>query len=380
MKSNYKAIGEYIKPVNVRNDELKVNDLMGINIDKFFMPSVANTIGTDMSKYKVVKKGQFACNRMHVGRDKRLPVALWNGENNIIVSPAYDVFEISDTGLLDSNYLMMWFLREEFDRNAWFFTDADVRGGLKWEDFCNMKLPVPSITKQKEIVNEYNVLLERLKLNNSFIEKLEETTQTLFKQWFVDFDFPDENGNPYKSSGKEMEFNNELDIDIPKGWRIGKLEDIATFKNGKVKPNSIGKTPVYGGNGIVEYVNDFNEENVIAIGRVGAYCGSLYRIPGKCWISDNAISAESKSQFNMFIYYLLSSLNLNERSEGTGQPLITQGLLNGIKIVIPEDKVISIFESYATKIFQLSELKSKEIDNLNKLLNLLLSKLQKIGG
>ena len=97
MKLNYKRLGDYIKEVNVRNVDLKAKKLLGINIDKFFMPSVANIVGTDMSAYKVVKKNQFACNRMHVGRDYRLPISMSKSDDEFIVSPAYDVFEIKDT-------------------------------------------------------------------------------------------------------------------------------------------------------------------------------------------------------------------------------------------------------------------------------------------
>jgi len=111
MKSNYKPIGDYIREVKTRNFEGNTNRLLGINIDKYFMPSVANIVGTDLTKYKIVKQGQFACNRMHVGRDKRLPIALSKKEKDFIVSPAYDVFEIIDENILYPEYLMMWFLR-----------------------------------------------------------------------------------------------------------------------------------------------------------------------------------------------------------------------------------------------------------------------------
>ena len=161
-----------------------------------FLPSVANVVGTDLTRYKIVKKGQFSCNRMHVGRDKRLPVALSNQEDDFIVSPAYDVFEITDKDILLSEYLMMWFSRKEFDRNAWFYTDADVRGGLHWDALCNMELPVPDIEKQKAIVKEYNTVVNRIKLNKELNKKLEETAQAIYKQWFVDFEFPDKNGKP----------------------------------------------------------------------------------------------------------------------------------------------------------------------------------------
>ncbi|WP_185963430.1 restriction endonuclease subunit S domain-containing protein [Flavobacterium gawalongense] len=186
MQSNYKRIGDYIKDVKIKNVNLEATLLLGINIDKFFMPSVANVIGTDMSNYRIVKKDQFACNRMHVGRDFRIPVALSNKDEPFMVSPAYDVFEITDTNILLPEYLMMWFSRKEFDRNAWFYTDADVRGGLHWKAFCDMKLPIPSIEKQREIVREYNVIQNRIAINNQLISKLEETAQSIYKQWFVE--------------------------------------------------------------------------------------------------------------------------------------------------------------------------------------------------
>ena len=204
MKSSYRRLGDYIREVKVRNTELKAEKLLGINIDKFFMPSVANVIGTDMSVYKIVKRNQFACNRMHVGRDYRLPVSMSKTDEEFMISPAYDVFEIIDTQILLPEYLMMWFSRREFDRNAWFYTDADVRGGLHWNAFCDMQLPISSITKQREIVKEYNVVQNRIALNQQLIKKLEETAQAIYKQWLVDFEFPDENGKPYKSSGGEM--------------------------------------------------------------------------------------------------------------------------------------------------------------------------------
>ena len=155
---NYKTLGDYIIPVKVKNTDLKATELLGINIDKFFMPSVANVVGTDLTRYKVVEKNQFACNRMHVGRDYRIPVALSDIDEPFMVSPAYDVFQIINTTKLLPEYLMMWFSRAEFDRNAWFYTDADVRGGLAWDAFCEMKLPVPDIEKQREIVAEYNIV------------------------------------------------------------------------------------------------------------------------------------------------------------------------------------------------------------------------------
>ncbi len=232
MQSNYKRLGDYIKEVKEKNVTLEANLLLGININKFFMPSVANVIGTDMSNYRIVKKNQFACNRMHVGRDYRIPVALSNRDEPFMVSPAYDVFEIIDTSVLLPEYLMMWFSRKEFDRNAWFYTDADVRGGLHWKAFCDMQLPIPSPEKQKEIVKEYHIIQNRIALNNQLIFKLEETAQAIYKQWFVDFEFPDENGLPYKSNGGEMVWCEELEKEIPVGWELKAINQLGYIKHG----------------------------------------------------------------------------------------------------------------------------------------------------
>jgi type I restriction enzyme S subunit len=126
----------------------------------------------------------------------------------------------------------MWFTRSEFDREACFHAVGGVRGSLEWEDFCGMKLPIPSPEKQLEIIKEYNTIQNRMQLNNQLITKLEETAQAIYKQWFVDFEFPDENGKPYKSNGGEMVFCEELDKEIPKGWKIGTLGHLCEMIDG----------------------------------------------------------------------------------------------------------------------------------------------------
>ena len=172
MKSNYDVLGNYIRLIDIRNKDNVTNKVMGINIDKFFMPSVANVIGTDLNKYKLITKGKFACNPMHVGRDERLPVALYEEDEPALVSPAYFMFEIIDNTVLDENYLMMWFRRAEFDRICWLHTDGSVRGGITWDDICRMELPVPDIRKQREIVNSYKVISDRIELKQKINDNL----------------------------------------------------------------------------------------------------------------------------------------------------------------------------------------------------------------
>ena len=182
MKSNYDILGNHIRLIDTRNRESITDRVLGINIDKFFMPSVANVIGTDLSKYKLITKGKFACNPMHVGRDERLPVALYDEEEPAIVSPAYFMFEVIDNSILNEDYLMMWFRRPEFDRICWLHTDGSVRGGITWDDICRLELPIPPIEKQLEIVNSYKAITERIALKQKINDNLEATSLTIFKE------------------------------------------------------------------------------------------------------------------------------------------------------------------------------------------------------
>ncbi len=377
MKSSYKKLGPYIEPHSFLNEGMEIKELLGISNQKFFQKSHTNINGIDLSTYRIVRTNQFAFNRATTRNGEKISIALRQG-SDCIVSPSYRVFLVKDENELTSEYLLMWFKRPEFDRYVRFKSHGSAHEFFEYDQMCEVELPIPHIDKQKEIVREYNIIQDRIKLNEQLIQKLEETAQAIYKQWFVDFEFPDKNGKPYKSNGGEMVWCEELEREIPEQWEIDLLQKIILFKNGKSKPKSKGEYPVYGGNGIIQYVNNSNEENVIAIGRVGAYCGSLYRVLGKCWISDNAISAQSKINSNMFSYYVLNSLNLNERSEGTGQPLITQGLLNNIRIIIPEKEIINHFEKTAFIIFKKMDIIGKENQKLTEMKDLLLSKLATI--
>ncbi len=188
MKSNYDILGNHIRLIDNRNTDSVTDRVLGINIDKSFMPSVANVIGTDLSKYKMITKGKFACNPMHVGRDERLPVALYEEDEPAIVSPAYFMFEIIDENVLDENYLMMWFRRPEFDRICWLHTDGSVRGGITWDDICRLELPIPPIDEQREIVRSYKAITERIVIKKQINDNLEATLTATFKKMFVEDD------------------------------------------------------------------------------------------------------------------------------------------------------------------------------------------------
>lgn len=227
MRSHYKKLGDYIQIVDVRNTEEKKDNLLGVSVTKVFIPSIANTIGTDFTTYKVVKKNQFTYIPDTSRRGDKIGIALMENDTPGLVSQAYTVFEIINTYILDPQYLMIWFRRPEFDRYARFKSHGSAREIFDWEEMCKTELPVPIIEKQREIIAEYNTVQNRITLNNQLIQKLEETAQTIYKHWFVDFEFPDENGKPYKSNGGEM-YESELG-QIPKGWNIGNLENALTL-------------------------------------------------------------------------------------------------------------------------------------------------------
>lgn len=209
---NYKRLGDYIREVNVRNRELEVKKLVGLTIDKAFIPSVANVIGTDLSNYKIIQKEQFACSLMQVSRDGKMPVAMFE-EDQAIMSPAYPMFEVIDKTVLLPQYLMMWFSRSEFDREASYYAVGGVRGSLTWEDFCNMRLPIPSIERQREIVAEYETLTHRIRLNEQMIQYLEDTAQALYRKMFV--------------NGVDKE-------NLPDGWRMGTLGEVCEINTDNI--------------------------------------------------------------------------------------------------------------------------------------------------
>ena len=348
MKSNYEPLGKHIRLVDYRNSEEVTSTVLGISIDKEFMPSVANVIGTDLSRYKLISKGLFACNPMHVGRDERLPIALYEKDNAAIVSPAYFMFEIIDRDVLNEEYLMMWFRRPEFDRECWFMTDGSVRGGITWDDLCRIKLPVPSYARQCEIVESYRAITNRIALKRAENDNLEAVLTASHSKMFFSKDTSEHS----------------------------KLGELMTFGNGKSRPKTDGPIPVYGGNGVLSYTDHHNIENAVLIGRVGAYCGSVYLEQGICWVSDNAIFAKSKiTKDEFFDYFLLKRLNLFNHHVGTGQQLLTQEILNNIEVPKPVTEQIELFNRKATSIFETIFTNSREIIRLQELSDLLLSRL-----
>ncbi|MEL7608824.1 MAG: restriction endonuclease subunit S [Bacillota bacterium] len=149
------AVGKLLEEIDVRNRDGAITNVQGINISKEFMPSVANLSTTDLTKYKVIQKNQFAANFMHVMRDEKVPFGLYHEDDPCIISPAYPVFRVKSEDAL-AEYIMLWLNREESDRYMWFIADSSVRGGLEMNRFYEIEIPLPSKPQQQAVVNFYN--------------------------------------------------------------------------------------------------------------------------------------------------------------------------------------------------------------------------------
>lgn len=359
MRSNYKKLGQFIKEVSVKNKDLSVELLLGVSITKQFIPSIANTVGTDMSKYKVVEHHQFAYGPVTSRNGEKISVALLS-EEKCIVSTSYTVFEIVDTELLAPEYLMMWFRRSEFDRYARYMSHGTVRELFGWQEMCDVELPVPSIDKQREIVREYNVVSDRIALNEQLTQKLEDTAQALYKQWFVDFEFPiskeyaqslgkpELEGKPYKSSGGEMQVCEETMRDVPKGWKVGTYESYLTFKTGKLNSNAAvdnGKYPFFTCSSET-YKTDtysFDGKAVLLAGNNASAIYPLKYFEGKfdAYQRTYVITPKVRNLSLLQVYFAIKDEleGFKGSSSGTATKFLTMKILNPLSIIVAPDGV-----------------------------------------
>ena len=179
MEKGYKILGNYIRLVDERNKDLSVTKLLGVSISKKFIPSIANIVGTDLSNYKIVRTGQFAYGPVTSRNGEKISIAYLD-EEDCIISSSYTVFEVENKEELDSEYLMLWFSRPEFDRYARYKSHGSVREIFDWNELCMVELPVPDIEKQRKIVKAYKTITDRIDLKQKINDNLAATIQTIF--------------------------------------------------------------------------------------------------------------------------------------------------------------------------------------------------------
>lgn len=412
MRSNYKKLGSFIQQVSIKNSDLKIDNLLGVSITKKFIPSIANTIGTDMSKYKVVKKNQFTYGSITSRNGDKISVALLEDEE-AIVSTSYTVFEVIDKDELLPEYLMMWFRRAEFDRYARYMSHGSTREAFGWDEMCDVELPVPSIAKQISIVKEYRTITDRIKLNEQLNQKLEDTAQSIYKEWFVNFEFPDENGNPYKFSGGKMVYCDELNKKIPISWTVQELVNLSTIKSGKrlpkgktlvdnktnhpyIKIANLGSYKFVFLNENFEYLNqDVQKEisrytvstNDLVISIVGTI--GVVRIIDSSLnganLTENCTKIVDLEKISVdYLYYYLNSTNgrkeIENRTVGGVQGKLPIYNIESLKIICPKKNIMQEFNKLIKSINNNQKSYLLESINLHQIREILLSKMATIEG
>lgn len=373
MRENYKALGEYIRLVDERNRDLSVTKLLGVSINKQFIPSIANIVGTDLSSYKIVRTGQFAYGPVTSRNGEKISIALL-GESDCIISSSYTVFEVIYKDTLDPEYLMLWFSRPEFDRYSRYMSHGSVREIFDWDEMCKVELPVPSIEKQREIVKAYKTISDRIELKRRINDNLEATAQAIYKQRFVDFE---------NCGGVQ-----------PSTWEMVTLDSISKdIVCGKTPPTSDPQN--YGGSTPFITIPDMH--------------GSVYTTQTERFLSDKGVSTQptktlpkdsicvsciasvglvcltaepshTNQQINSIIckdnispyYVYLKMMTLTDylKQLGAGGSTtlnVNKTLFGGIRILLPDNKALSDFHKLVSPLFEAIRDNQYEIHQLEQL-------------
>ena len=382
MTNSYKRLGDYIREVDVRNRDLEVTKLLGVSISKEFMPSIANTIGTDMSSYKVVEPRQFAYGPVTSRNGDKVSIALYKDDEKAIVSQAYTVFEVKNKQELLPEYLMMWFRRPEFDRYARFKSHGSAREIFSWEEMCDVELPVPPIGQQQKIVSEYEAITRRILLNEQIITKLEETAQALYRKMFVD----------------GIDKNH-----LPEGWRMGIISDFGDVITGKTPSSNasedfgmdmpfitpgdfqyyikfaMGSERGLSVSGYRRLKNKILPERSVIVTCIGSDMGKVAIASERCVTNQqmNSIIVKEKI-YSDYLYYCLSIMKEKLKGMAVGSstmPLLNKSDFEKIAIVIPAKSSLYAFDTKVSSVNKLFKLRFKEIYKLQELQSLLLTKL-----
>ena len=377
MQSNYKPLGKYIQPVAGRNNDLGDLPLVGLSIQKKFIPSIANTIGTDMSTYRIIEKNQFAYGPVTSRNGDKITIALFNDFDKALISQAYIPFEVKDSNELEPEYLMMWFRRPEFDRYARFKSHGSAREIFDWEEMCNTHLPVPHPDKQKEIVKEYNVLQNRINLNQQLIQKLEETAQAIYKAWFVEEAddkwvkaeikyFGNVVTGKTPSSESPEDFGNEMPFVTP-----GDFKNYNKFALGAER--NLSET------GYSKLKNKILPSGAVIVTCIGSDMGKISIAVSDCITNQQMNSIVVKESFYTdFLYYYLQSIADEIKGiamGGSTMPMLSKTDFEKIEIIKPEKNILLKFERVMKPMNEMSIAYSKEIQKLTELKDLLLSRL-----
>lgn len=382
MKLNYKSIDELVIRIDERNTDESINELLGVSIDKCFIKSVANTNGTDLSKYKLIRKKDFATSLMQVSRDEKIPIAMQSEYDVAIMSPAYPIFRVKDTNVILPEYLEMWFKRPEFDREAAFIAVGGVRGSMPWDEFAKMKLPVPSMEEQLEIVNSYKTITNRIALKQQINDNLVQTVQTLYKAMFIE---------------PECKYPT-----VPMVELCSKIGSGATPKGGKSAYCDEGISLIRSTN-VFDYsfayldLAHISDEQADALSNVVVEQKDvLFNITGVsvarcCIVPDDVLPARVNQHVmilrpykgKLMSYFIMATLCYTENKAkllGIGQSGSTREAINkkemeSFQIIVPPDDMIEDFGTKAEQIYNVICSNIQEIKHLESMQQLILMQL-----
>ena len=359
MKSNYKQLGQFIRQVDVRNSEGKEENLLGVSVQKKFIPSIANTVGTDFKKYKVVKKGQFTYIPDTSRRGDKIGIALLEDYEEGLVSNVYTVFEIIDEKQLIPEYLMLWFSRPEFDRYARFKSHGSVREVLDWDVMCKVELPVPPYEKQKEIVDGYKAITERIALKQKINDNLEAQAEAIYNEMIAN-----------NSTNSTMSTLGEIST-----IKTGKLNSEAAVTNG-IYPFFTCSQETYRTNTF-----SFDQEAVLLAGNNASAIYPLKIYCGKFDVYQRTYVISSNNRFvsNKQLYFVLKQ-QLNEFkgiSSGTTTKFLTMKILTPIPVVIAPEDISTSFINITNKMFETIFQNQREIEHLHELQMIVLGELSR---
>ena len=382
MKEGYRLLGDFIRQVDVRNTDGKEENLFGVSVQKMFIPSIANTIGTDFTKYKVVKRGQFTYIPDTSRRGDKIGIALLTDYDEGLVSNIYTVFEVKDENELLPEYLMLWFSRPEFDRYARFKSHGSVREIMDWDEMCKVELPVPSIEKQRSIVKAYNTITDRIELKRKINDNLEAAALSIYKCFFVDY-IPFDGSQP--SSWKEVTVD-----DIASDVICGKTPPTADPQNyggtipfitipdmhGSVYTTSTARfLSEKGASTQPGKMLPANSVCVSCIASVGLVC--LTAEPSQTNQQINSIIC--KDQISPFyVYTKMTTLNEYLKQLGAGGSTtlnINKTLFGQIQILLPDEASMKEYHNKVEPLFSSIRENQYEIQHLESLKRLLLSQI-----
>ena len=382
MKEGYRLLGDFIRQVDVRNTDGKEENLLGVSVQKMFIPSIANTVGTDFTKYKVVKRGQFTYIPDTSRRGDKIGIALLTDYDEGLVSNIYTVFEVKDENELLPEYLMLWFSRPEFDRYARFKSHGSVREIMDWDEMCKVELPVPSIDKQRSIVKAYQTITERIELKRRINDNLVATVTAIYRRMFI------EGGRIYPTA--------------PLKQLCSKIGSGATPKGGKTAYQESGVSLVRSTN-VFDYAFSYDdlahisdeqadqlsnvivEENDVLFNITGVSVTRCCIVPADVLparVNQHVMILRPKTAMPMS-YYIMTTLCSAENKgklmgiaqSGSTREAINKQEMESFSIPVPPTKEVQDFEIMARGLYKSVIRNTEEIMRLNVMQQLLLSQL-----